>query len=54
MSSQTVLDVVRTLLDAILRLVPVDVARAELDEAAVRRANAIADAAEAVKFGGGR
>ena len=44
------LDIVRLLLDLVLRLIPVNVARAELDEAAIRRANAIADAAEAVKF----
>lgn len=47
------LDVVRRLLDLVLLLVPHGVARDELDEAAVRRANAIADAAEAVKFKGG-
>ena len=45
------LDIVRMLLDLVLRLVPTEVARAELDEAAVRRANAIADLAEAGKFG---
>lgn len=45
------LDVVRRLLDLVLLLVPHGVARDELDEAAVRRANAIADAAELGKFG---
>lgn len=44
------LDIVRALLDLVLQLIPVNVARAELDEAAIRRANAIADAAEIVKF----
>lgn len=47
------LDVVRRLLDLVLLLVPHGVARDELDEAAVRRANAIADAAELAKFKGG-
>lgn len=51
MSPLDVLDVVRKLLSLILDLVPVDVVRAELDAAAVRRANLIADAAESVKFG---
>lgn len=47
------LDIVRKLLDLVLLLVPHGVAKDELDEAAVRRANAIADAAELAKFGGG-
>lgn len=47
-----VLTMVRSLLDLILAFVPHDVAKAELDEAAIRRANAIADAAENVKFHG--
>lgn len=46
------LEIVRMLLDLVLKLIPVEVARDELNEAAVRRANAIADAAEAAKFGG--
>ena len=46
------LDIVRMLLDLVLKLIPVDVARAELDEAAIRRAHAVADLAEKAKFGG--
>jgi hypothetical protein len=46
-----VFNTVRKLLDLILDLVPVDVARQALDDAAVRRANTIADAAELAKFG---
>lgn len=52
MSPETILNLVRGLLDLVLMLVPKDVARAELDEAAIRRANAIANAAEKAKFGG--
>lgn len=51
MSPLDVIDVVRKLVSLILDLVPVDVAKQALDDAAVRRANAIADAAEAAKFG---
>lgn len=40
------LDIVRALLDLVLLLVPHGVAKDELDEAQVRRANAIADEAE--------
>jgi hypothetical protein len=53
MNPLDVISIVRRILDVILDLVPVDVARQILDDAAVRRANAIADAAEAAKFGGG-
>lgn len=52
MNASTALDIARALLDLVLKLIPVTVARDELDEAARRRANAIADAAEAAKFGG--
>lgn len=52
MSTTTALDLVRALLDLVLKLVPVTVARDELDAAAIRRANAIADGLEAAKFGG--
>lgn len=45
-----ILTFIRKLLSAILDVVPVTVARAMLDDAAVRRANAIADAAEIAKF----
>lgn len=45
------LDTARKLADALLDLVPHDVAKQMLSDAAVRRANAIADAAEAAKFG---
>lgn len=41
----------RTLVDAALDHVPVDVLRQMLDDAAVRRANAIADKGEEAKFG---
>jgi hypothetical protein len=47
------LEIVRMLLDLVLRLVPHGVASDELTEAAKRRANAIADAAEASKFPNG-
>jgi hypothetical protein len=43
--------VVRMLLDIILTLVPHEEARLLLDEAAIARANAVADAAEKAKFG---
>ncbi len=49
--ADTLLSVLRTVLDALLVHVPADIVQGELDAAAVRRANAIADAAEAVKFG---
>ncbi len=41
----------RKLADLLLDLVPHDVAKQLLDDAAVRRANAIANAAELAKFG---
>jgi hypothetical protein len=41
----------RTLVDSALDVVPVEVLRQMLDDAAVRRANAIADAAEDAKHG---
>lgn len=44
-------EVVLKLLNLILDLVPHDVARTMLDDAAVKRANAVADLAEAKKFG---
>lgn len=52
MNPLTVLDLVRKLLDFVLQLVPADVARDELDAAAIRRANQAADDAERLKFGG--
>ncbi len=45
------IDTVRRLVDLALDLVPHDVAKQLLDDSAVRRANAIADAAEVAKFG---
>jgi hypothetical protein len=48
-----ILDVVRKLLDMILDLVPHEMARGMLDDAAVRRAHRIGDLAEEAKFGGG-
>lgn len=50
MSPVTVINVVRALVDVILALVPPDVAKQVVDDAAVRRAHAMADAAEAAKF----
>ncbi len=51
MSPTTIIDTVRKLLALILDLVPHDVATQLLTDEAVRRANAIANAAEAAKFG---
>jgi hypothetical protein len=51
MSPSIIIDTVRSLLDLILTLVPKETAAQLLDDAAVRRANAIANAAEAAKFG---
>lgn len=53
MSPQEILDAARLSADVLLKLVPHDHARQLLDEAAIRRANQMADIAEAVKFGGG-
>ncbi len=44
------LEVVRGLMDLALKLMPADVVRQELTNAEVRRANTIADIAEAAKF----
>ncbi len=44
--------VARMLLDIILVLVPHEEAKLLLDEAAIARANAVADTAEQEKFGG--
>lgn len=52
MSPSKVMSWARILVDLLLDLVPPPVARQLLDEAAIRRANAVADAAEAVKFPG--
>ncbi len=51
MTPVAVLTFVAKLLDAILDMVPADVARQALDEAAIRRASRIADLAEDEKFG---
>ncbi len=51
MIPETILAVVRTLLDLILELVPHDVANQMLSDAAVKRQNAVADEAELLKFG---
>lgn len=51
MIAAQVVSVVVRLIEIILSLVPVEEARVLLDEAAKKRANAIADAAELVKFG---
>ncbi len=50
-TAATVLDLFRLAADVALTLVPVEVLRNHLDDAAVRRANALADAASLVKFG---
>ncbi len=47
----TPLAMARALLDLVLLLIPKDVARDELDAAAIRRQNAIADEVERAKFG---
>ena len=52
MTPAAVLAAVRSLLDIILTLVPHETAKAMLDDAAVKRQNAIADGLEAAKFGG--
>ena len=52
MNPASVIDTVRALVDLILSLVPHEVAKQMLDDAAVRRQNAIADAAELAKFPG--
>lgn len=46
-----VIGAIRHAADAALELVPIDVAQGALDDAAVRRANAIANAAEVLKYG---
>ena len=51
MTPADVLSAARLAADLLLALAPDD-AQAHLDEAAVRRANAVADTAEALKFGG--
>lgn len=50
MTPDAVLNAIRLAADLLLELAPLT-ARAELDEAAVRRANAAADALERLKFG---
>lgn len=54
MSPSTVLDIVRALLDVVLSLVPHPVAASMLDDQAAKRQTAIAEAAEAAKFGAKR
>lgn len=51
MTPAAVIDLVRKLVGLILDLVPKDVAQQLLTEEAIRRQNAIADAAEYAKFG---
>ena len=50
MTPDKILDVARIALDLVLALVPHEDAKRLLDEAAVKRANAEADAAEALKW----
>jgi hypothetical protein len=52
MTPSAALDLARKLLDLALDLAPVEVLRMFLDEAAVRRQRAIADAAEVAKYAG--
>lgn len=52
MSPLAVIDLVRRLLSMVLDLVPESVAKQLLDDEAVKRGNAIANAAESIKFGG--
>lgn len=47
----TALEAARIAADLLLALVPADEAKRLIGEAEIRRANAIADAAEAAKFG---
>lgn len=51
MSPDEVLELASKAADIVLALVPIERARELLDEAAIRRANALADAAEIAKFG---
>lgn len=51
MSPDTLLNIARTLADLLLLLVPAPVAAQLITDAEVKRANAIADLAEDVKFG---
>lgn len=51
MTPEQALEIARMAADILLALVPRDQVAELLDEAAIRRANAIADAAEAAKFG---
>lgn len=50
-AADTALEAARIAADLLLALVPADEARALINAAEIRRANAIADAAEAAKFG---
>ena len=52
MNPNTVLDLVRRLFDFVMGIIPPDVARDELEAAAIRRQNALADEAENLKFPG--
>ncbi len=49
--AELALDLARKAADIMLALVPADTARQLLDEAAVKRANDVADLAERIKFG---
>lgn len=51
MSPSDVINAVRAILDVVLSLVPHETAKKLLDDAAVKRANDLANAAEAAKFG---
>jgi hypothetical protein len=51
MTSEAILSVARLAADLLLELVPHDDAHVILTDASIRRANAIANAAEAAKFG---
>lgn len=51
--AELALDLARKATDILLALVPHERARELLDEAAIRRSNLVADAAEIAKFGAG-
>jgi hypothetical protein len=51
MSPSTILDIARGLVDLLLKIVPAPVAQKLITEADVRRANAIGELADDVKFG---
>ncbi len=53
MGSDPLLTLLRAVLDLVLRTIPVEDIRDELDQAGMRRQKALKDAADAMKFGAG-